>query len=141
MKLPGEVDLVREWTTDCIELKHEEAARNDEVHFRLLEAVCREPVMKKRGLFSIATTHTARPHNTWLPRSIGINMVDFCVYADTAEKDALSLEAHKAFCRATLTKSVNDTDFQRLQVHPIVLSIETKAGNKDPDAAELQISI
>ncbi|KAJ4308765.1 hypothetical protein N0V84_011904 [Fusarium piperis] len=138
---PGEIDLVCEWTTDCIELKHEEAGWNDEVHFRLLEAVYREPGKKKGGLFNVATTHTARPHKAWLPKSIGIKMVDFCVYADTAEKDAASLETHKAFCRTTLTKSINHTDFQRLQIRPIVLSIETKAGNKDLDAAELQIGV
>ncbi|RSL89394.1 hypothetical protein CDV31_015883 [Fusarium ambrosium] len=138
---PSEIDLVRDWTTDCIELKHEEAGWNDEVHFRLLEAVFREPGTKKGGLFNIATSHTARPHKTWLPKSIGVKMVDFCVYADTAEKDAVSLETHKAFCRTTLTKSVNHTDFQRLQIRPIVLSIETKAGNKDLDAAELQIGV
>ncbi|KAK7398734.1 hypothetical protein QQX98_011878 [Neonectria punicea] len=55
---PGEVDLVREWTTDCIEFKHEGAGWNDEVHFRLLEAIFREPGKKKGGgLFSIKTSH------------------------------------------------------------------------------------
>lgn len=68
-------------------------------------------------------------------------MVDFCVYADTAYKDDISFKTHEAFCRTTLTKSVNHTDFQRLQIRPIVLSIETKAGNQNLDAAELQIGV
>ncbi|KAM6508174.1 hypothetical protein FALCPG4_018061 [Fusarium falciforme] len=138
---PGEVDLVREWTTDCIELKHEEAGWNDEVHFRLLEAIFREPGKKKGGLFNITTSHTARPHKAWLPKSIGSKMVDFCVYADTAHQDTVSSQTHEAFCRTTLTKSVNHTDFQRLQIRPIVLSIETKAENQNLDAAELQIGV
>lgn len=52
---PEEIDLVREWTTECIELKHEEAGWNDEVHFRLLQAVFREPGKKKGGLFNVTT--------------------------------------------------------------------------------------
>jgi hypothetical protein len=156
---PGEIRLVREWTTDCIDSKHEEAGWNDEVHFRLLQAIFREPGEKGGGLFNITTryaarspvdsnliltkldSNTARPHKNWLPRSVGSKMVDFCVYADTAYTDATSFKTHEAFCRTTLTKSVNQTDFQRLQMRPIVLSIETKAGNQNLDAAELQIGV
>ncbi|GKU09487.1 unnamed protein product [Fusarium langsethiae] len=137
----GEIRLVCEWTTDCIDFKHEEAGWNDEVHFRLLQAIFREPGEKGGGLFNIATSNTARPHKNWLPRSAGSKLVDFCVYADTAYIDATSFKTHEAFCRTTLTKSVNQTDFQRLQMRPIVLSIETKAGNQSLDAAELQIGV
>lgn len=52
---PKEIRLVREWTTDCINLKHEEAGWNDEVHFRLLQATFREPGEKNGGLFNITT--------------------------------------------------------------------------------------
>lgn len=58
---PSEIDLVRDWTTDCIALKMDEAGWNDEVHFRLLEAVFREPGTKKGGLFNIATTYAIAP--------------------------------------------------------------------------------
>ncbi|KAF5018332.1 hypothetical protein F66182_9693 [Fusarium sp. NRRL 66182] len=156
---PGEIRLVRELTTDCIDFKHEEAGWNDEVHSRLLQAIFRPPGERSGGLFNITTrwaahapvdshliltkfnSTTARPHKNWLPRSIGSKMVDFCVYADTAYIDATSYKTHEAFCRTTLTKSVNHTDFQRLQMCPIVLSIETKAGNQNLDAAELQIGV
>ncbi|KAF4440792.1 hypothetical protein F53441_12200 [Fusarium austroafricanum] len=138
---PGEIRLINDWTIECIELKHEEAGWNDEVHFPLLKAVFREPGEKGGGLFNISTCHTARPHKAWLPRSVGSKMVDFCIYADTALEDNVSLETHKAFCRSTLTKSVNHTEFHRLQIRPIVLSIETKAGSHSLDAAELQVGV
>lgn len=138
---PGEVDLVREWTTECIEVKAEEAGWNTEVHSRLLQAIFREPGKKTGGRFNITTSYTARPHKSWLPKSIGSKMVDYCVYADTAHEDASSLEVHKAFCRTTLTKSVNRTDFQPLQLRPIVLSIETKTDNQSLDVAELQMGV
>ncbi|EXL65392.1 hypothetical protein FOPG_18379 [Fusarium oxysporum f. sp. conglutinans race 2 54008] len=138
---PGEIRLINEWTIECIEFKHEEAGWNDEVHFPLLKAIFREPGEKNGGLFNITTCHTARPHKAWLPKSIGSKMVDFCVYADTAFKDDVSLETHEAFCRSTLTKSVNHTEFHRLQIRPIVLSIETKAGSHNLDEAELQVGV
>jgi hypothetical protein len=56
---PGEIDLVREWTTECIELKAEEAGWNTEVHSRLLQAIFREPGKKTGGLFNITTRYVA----------------------------------------------------------------------------------
>ncbi|KAG5754840.1 hypothetical protein H9Q69_001787 [Fusarium xylarioides] len=63
--LPGripsarEIELVCNWTTDCIDSKHEEAGWNDEVHFRLLQAIFREPGEKIGGLFNITTRQAA----------------------------------------------------------------------------------
>ncbi|KAF5723944.1 hypothetical protein FMUND_1265 [Fusarium mundagurra] len=67
-------------------------------------------------------------------------MVDFCVYADSTQQNSETVRSYEDFCRTTPTRSVNHTDFQRLQTHPIVLSIETKAGSNS-DAAELQIGV
>lgn len=59
--LPGripsarEIELVCNWTTDCIDSKHEHAGWNDEVHFRLIQAIFRDPEEKIGGLFNIST--------------------------------------------------------------------------------------
>ncbi|CCT75818.1 uncharacterized protein FFB20_00858 [Fusarium fujikuroi] len=104
--LPGripsarEIELVCNWTTDCIDSKHEEAGWSDEVHFPI------QPVHTSTGFR--ANTSTAKS------------------YEDS--------------CRTTPNRCVNHTDFQRLQTHPIVLSIETKAGSIS-DAAELQMGV
>ncbi|KAH7208501.1 uncharacterized protein BKA55DRAFT_600089 [Fusarium redolens] len=136
---PSEIRLVCEWNKECTNSKHEEAGWNDEVHFRLLQAILREPGEKKGGLFNITTCNTARPHRIFLPKSSGSKMVDFCVYADSTQQDVVSVKTYEAFCNTNPTKSVNHTDFLRLQMHPIVLSIETKAENQSLDKATLQV--
>ncbi|KAH6982342.1 hypothetical protein BKA56DRAFT_720883 [Ilyonectria sp. MPI-CAGE-AT-0026] len=60
---------------------------------------------------------------SWRPRSIGSKMVDLCLYADLPQEDPQYLQALEALCRRTLTLTVNHTDFERLQLPPIVLSI------------------
>ncbi|KAJ3533433.1 hypothetical protein NM208_g988 [Fusarium decemcellulare] len=100
----------------------EEAGGNDEVHFGLLEAIFRESRKKKGGPFNITTSYSARPHKAWLPKLIGSQMANFFLYADTAHQDAVSFETHEAFCRTTLTKSVNHTDFQPVQTRPVGIS-------------------
>ncbi|KAM0207748.1 hypothetical protein ACHAQD_011918 [Fusarium lateritium] len=137
---PDENNFIREWAKECVDLDDHEAGWNDEVHFRLLQAVFREPGKKTGGLFNVATCNSARPHKTWLPKSVGSKMVDFCIYADTAQDD-MSLKTLQAFCRSTPTQSVNHTDFRRAQLRPIVLSIETKAENHDLGKAEIQIGV
>ncbi|VTT68375.1 unnamed protein product [Fusarium fujikuroi] len=95
--LPGripsarEIELVCNWTTDCIDSKHEEAGWSDEVHFRLLQAIFRDPGEKVGGISNLTTrqvahSYTARPHKHWLPRLIGSKMVDFCLYADSTQQ-------------------------------------------------------
>ncbi|KAH8654771.1 hypothetical protein BGZ61DRAFT_405238 [Ilyonectria robusta] len=138
---PQEVALVYEWAKDCRQLGHEEAGWNAEVHHRLMEAIFREPGRTKGGLFNFATCTTARPHRNWLPRSIGSKMVDFCLYADLPQEDPQSLQALEALCRRTLTLTVNHTDFERLQLRPIVLSIETKGPAPALNTAEVQMGV
>ncbi|KAF5635895.1 hypothetical protein F52700_5208 [Fusarium sp. NRRL 52700] len=140
--LPGrirsarEIELTCSWTTGCINSMHEEAGWNDEIHFRLLQAAFGNPGEKIGGLFNITTRQAA--HSFAFPT--GFRMVDFCLYADSTQQNIETAKSYEDFCRTTPTRSVNHTDFQRLQMHPIVLSIETKAGSNS-DAAELQIGV
>lgn len=67
-------------------------------------------------------------------------MVDFFVYADSTQQKTAIAKSYEDLCRTIPTRSVNHTDFQRLQTHPIVLSIETKAGSNS-DAAELRMGL
>lgn len=68
-------------------------------------------------------------------------MVDFSIYLAPGYKNAPSPRALKALCRRTATQSVNHTDFKRLQLRPIVLSIETKSPGQRLDTAEVQMGI
>jgi hypothetical protein len=91
------------------------------------------------AMLTDSRSNTARPHRIFLPKSSGSKMVDFCVYADSTQQDVVSVKTYEAFCNTNPTKSVNHTDFLRLQMHPIVLSIETKAENQSLDKATLQV--
>jgi hypothetical protein len=55
---PEEINLIREWSKECVDLDDQEAGWNDEVHFRLLQAVFREPGKKTGGLFNVCTRYT-----------------------------------------------------------------------------------
>ncbi|SCO87572.1 uncharacterized protein FRV6_11699 [Fusarium oxysporum] len=94
--LPGclpeleEINLIRQWSKEFVDLDDQEAGWNDEVYFRLLQAVFRKPGKKTGGLFNVCTSNSARPHKAWLPKSVGFKMVDFCIYADTAQQDDVS---------------------------------------------------
>lgn len=68
-------------------------------------------------------------------------MIDFSIYLAPSHKNAPSPQALQALCQRTATLSVNHTDFTRLQLRPIVLSIETKGPGQRLDAAELQMGI
>ncbi|KPM42511.1 hypothetical protein AK830_g4079 [Neonectria ditissima] len=139
MPSPEEVALVYEWASVCHDIGNEEAGWNEEVHHRLLEAVFREPGTTKGGLLNFTSCTTARPHKNWLPKCTGAKMVDYCIYLDPNQEGARSLEAHQKLCGRSLTLSVNHTEFQRLRLRPIVLSIETKGPAQGLDVAEVQM--
>ncbi|KAF5586328.1 methyltransferase [Fusarium pseudocircinatum] len=80
-------------------------------------------------------SYASRLHKHWSPRSTGSNMVGFRVYAYSTKQNTKTVKPSEDFCCTIPTRSVNHIDFQ---THPIVLSIETKAGSNS-DAAELQI--
>ncbi|KAK7397896.1 hypothetical protein QQX98_012731 [Neonectria punicea] len=125
--LPQEVATILKRATDCHELGHEEAGWNEEVQGHLLAAVFRGPLDSEEGLFNYTKCTTVRPHKRFLPRSIGTKMIGYCVYADS-------------LCEKTPTLSVNHVvDVKRLQLRPIVLSIETKEPGQNLNAAEVQM--
>lgn len=64
-------------------------------------------------------------------------LVDICLYSKTG----LDTQALKDLGRRTVTDTVNHTDYQPLQLRPIVLSIETKRPSKDLDQAQLQMGV
>ncbi|KAL6399639.1 hypothetical protein AUP68_17044 [Ilyonectria robusta] len=138
---PEEVASVYKWAGNCSQLGHEEAGWNQEVHHRLLEATLRSSEESTESPFDFTSCTTARLHRSWIPRSAGPKMVDFSIYLAPGYKNAPSPRALKALCRRTATQSVNHTDFKRLQLRPIVLSIETKSPGQRLDTAEVQMGI
>ncbi|KAH7142905.1 hypothetical protein B0J13DRAFT_556184 [Dactylonectria estremocensis] len=137
---PQEVATVLKRATTCQELGHEEAGWNEEVHGHLLAAVFRGPLDSEEGLFNYTKCTTVRPHKNFLPRSIGIKMIDYCIYADPSRNDPALAHTLQLLCEKTPTLSVNHVvDVKRLQLRPIVLSIETKEPGQNLNAAEVQM--
>ncbi|KAF4470686.1 hypothetical protein FALBO_2400 [Fusarium albosuccineum] len=140
--LPGripslqEVATILKRATDCHMLGHEEAGWNEEVHGYLLAAVFRGPNDSEVGL------STARPHKALLPKSIGVKMIDYCIFAHPSRGDASMENWLKALSRETMTLSVNHiVDVPRLQLRPIVTSIETKEPSQSFNVAEVQMGV
>lgn len=67
-------------------------------------------------------------------------MIDGCVYAWFEEDDEWTL-AMKKFALANPTLTVNYTDFESLQLNPLIISIETKKAATELEKAKLQIGI
>ncbi|KAK7429856.1 hypothetical protein QQZ08_003701 [Neonectria magnoliae] len=77
----------------------------------------------------------------WLPKCTRAKMVDYCLYLGRNQEGAESLEAHQKLSARILTLSVNHTEFQRLRLRPMALSIETKGPAHGLDVAEVQMGI
>lgn len=83
---------------------------------------------------------TVRPYKNFLPRSIGTKMIDYCIYADPSRNDSALAHTLQSLCEKTPTLSVNHVvHVKRLQLRPIVLSIETKEPGQNLNAAEVQM--
>ncbi|WAO97165.1 Hypothetical protein NCS54_01487900 [Fusarium falciforme] len=137
-----EIATVFKRATECHTLGHEEAGWNEEVHSYLLAAVFRGPFDSEKGLFDFTKCTTARPHKMLLPKSIGIKLVDYCIYADLSREDPRLEDKLRSLSRHTMTLSVNHiVDIPRLQLRPIVLSMETKEPNQSLNAAEVQMGV
>ncbi|KAF4448081.1 hypothetical protein F53441_8473 [Fusarium austroafricanum] len=136
LPLPDEISLIYDLARHCHDTSHEEVAWNMEVHYRLLQAILREPNTSTGTAFNFTACTTARAHRRFVPYSSTAKMVDFCLYDSTTSSLAL-----QALGRRTPTLTVNHTDFAPLQLSPIVLSIETKRPGKELDAAQLQMGV
>ncbi|KAL6871969.1 hypothetical protein J3F83DRAFT_733295 [Trichoderma novae-zelandiae] len=143
--LPGRIPSLEEiqtllaMATECERHKHEEASWNAEVHLRLLHGVFRTLVGKQYGEFNAMLCSTARPHADFRPILSNSKMIDICVYASLDQNN--EIDAVAKFCRTAPTLSINHTDFEPLQLRPIILSIETKKHGAESDKAQLQIGV
>ncbi|RSL75900.1 hypothetical protein CEP51_010454 [Fusarium floridanum] len=140
-KLPGhipnwaELEEISAQAKECFHHGHEEVSWNMEVHHPLLKSVFRSSDPNQP--LDFMSCATARPHRNFLQWSVRQKLVDMCFYSKTGP----DTQALKGLGRRTVTDIVNHTDYQPLQLRPIVLSIETKRPSKDLDTAQLQMGV
>lgn len=125
--------------TECERYNHEEASWNAEVHLRLLHGIFRSPADRQYGEFSAMLCSTARPHADFRPVAPISKLIDLCVYASLDRSH--EVDAVTKFSRAAPTLSINHTDFEPLQLRPLIVSIVTEKQDADADTTQLQLGI
>ena len=144
--LPGRLPTLKEVVAiykaaeECLKHAHDEMGWSVEVHHRLLGAVFRTDDNQSVDEFSYAFCTSARPDPGFLPPNASMRMVDLCIFAEKRH-DKDWKRAHLKLARASTTCTVNHTDFQFLQLRPILMGIETKSAGKGDEKAHLQIGV
>lgn len=82
---------------------------------------------------------TARPHADFQPIMSNSKLIDLCVYA--SHDQSIEVDAITKFCQTAPTLSINHTDFEPLQLSPLILSIATEKQDGKSDKAQLQIGL
>jgi hypothetical protein len=154
--LPGripskqEASHIHKSAINCQAIGQDELGWNMEVHHPILESVFREQQsLSLPGCpINFAPCTSARTHKTFVPASGSAKMVDFCIYYDTDARDGdddkeqqLRKQALRDLCLHMPTTTVNHTDFRPVQLHPIVISIETKKPGTEPEQSGLQLAV
>ncbi|KAL7783409.1 hypothetical protein V8C37DRAFT_49455 [Trichoderma ceciliae] len=143
--LPGripsfeEIKRVLVEATECEKFQHEEASWNHQVHLRLLDSIFKDALGGQYGDFNNISCTSARPHRQFKPIISTAKIIDACIYASLNQDQ--ELKAATAFSSTAPTLSINHTDFQPLQLRPLLLSIETKKPGIEGEKAQLQIGV
>ncbi|KAL7813975.1 hypothetical protein V8C44DRAFT_348959 [Trichoderma aethiopicum] len=143
--LPGQIPSLDDiknvlaMATECERYNHEEASWNAEVYLRLLHGIFGTPIGKQYSNFNAMVCTTARPHADFQPIMSISKMIDLCVYASYDQ--SIEVDAVTKFCRTAPTLSINHTNFEPLQLSPLILSIATGKHDAESDKTQLQIGI
>ncbi|KAM0247353.1 hypothetical protein ACHAQJ_009887 [Trichoderma viride] len=144
--LPGripsfeEVQKILAKAIECEGFKHEEVSWNSQVHLRLLEGIFENLLGEQCDDFNAMSCTTARPHREFKPMSSIAKMIDICIYASLNQNQELKA-AVTEFCKTAPTLTINHTDFEPIQLRPLLLSIETKKPGIEWEKAQLQIGV
>ncbi|PNP51175.1 hypothetical protein THARTR1_08237 [Trichoderma harzianum] len=118
--------------------QYEESMWTAEVLLCLLEGIFDDPDGEPRGEFNALMCSTARPHMNFEAECYTGKTIDICIFSALDENQEL-IDALVEFSSAAPTLTVNHTDFDPLQLRPLVLSIVNKRPGLEWDKAQLQI--
>ncbi|KAK4068612.1 uncharacterized protein Triagg1_7260 [Trichoderma aggressivum f. europaeum] len=144
--LPGrvpsleEVESILEKAVECEKCQYEELMWNARVHLPLLDGIFEDRFGEQCDDFNAMICTTARPHAEFEPMPSTGRMVDICVHA-SLDQDEPFEAALAEFSGITPTLTVNHTDFEPLQLRPLVLSIGTRRPGLEWDKAQLQMGV
>ncbi|KAL7798381.1 hypothetical protein V8C37DRAFT_407635 [Trichoderma ceciliae] len=144
--LPGripsldEIDEVVRKAFQVSSHRDNESRWNGAVNLRLLDMIFEDPLVGLYSKFGATDCTTAQLHREFRPLASLAKMINGCVYA-SFEDDEEWTSAMKKFALANPTLTVNYTNFEPLQLKPLILSIETKKPAAELEKAKLQIGI
>lgn len=144
--LPGripsfeEVKIILARAVECEKFQGEELMWNGEVLLRLLRGIFEDRLGGQCDDFNAILCTRARPDREFEPMSSTGRMIDVCIYASLDQNQELRA-AMAEFCMTAPTATVNHTDFEPLQLRPLVLGIGTRKPGVEWDRAQVQIGI
>lgn len=132
------IQLINEVARECANNDVSEAEWNSEVHSRILRLAL-HGTWKSKGVWYHDVT-TARIHDKHLVPVVSqipmqSKMVDYCLILRDLE------DSVKAKLKANRIDTINHTDAPYLRFNPIAVSIETKRGGEDEEAANVQLGL
>ncbi|KAH0531815.1 hypothetical protein TsFJ059_000597 [Trichoderma semiorbis] len=144
--LPGripsfeEVKIILAKAVGCEKFQGEELMWNGDVLLRLLRGIFEDRLGGQCDDFNAILCTRARPDREFEPMPSTGRMIDVCIYASLDQNQELRA-AMAEFCMTAPTATVNHTDFEPLQLRPLVLGIGTRRPGVEWDRAQVQIGI
>ncbi|KAL6795155.1 hypothetical protein J3E68DRAFT_335165 [Trichoderma sp. SZMC 28012] len=144
--LPGripsfeEVKIILIRAVECEKFQGEELMWNGGVLLRLLGGIFEDRLGGQCDDFNAILCTTARPDREFEPMPSTGRMIDVCIYASLDQNQELRA-AMAEFCMTAPTATVNHTDFEPLQLRPLVLGIGTRKPGVEWDRAQVQTGI
>lgn len=142
--LPGRIPSVEEVenvltkAVECERFQYEELMWNARVYLPLLDGIFEDPLGEPCDDFNAMICTTARPHIEFEPMPCTSRMIDICIFSSSDQNEEFE-EVLVEFSRTAPTLTVNHTDFEPLQLRPLVLSIGTRRPGVEWDKAQLQM--